>query len=1340
MSNTFFHCLFFLCILLFGSPILHAQTFELITKASNLTGVENNNGVSVADIDKDGDLDIFFVAMAADQDSQALTHSRLFRNDNNGRFTDITSTSGLTQLLPISETDDRFFDGLAGVKYGAFWGDYDNDGYPDLFLTYLRKYQLFHNEGNGSFTDVTTSAGLNPRNDCANTSAAWFDFNNDSYLDLYIADWDNCASNTLYQNRGDGSFKDISQSSNIASVISAETFTIIPYDFNQDGWQDLYMANDLKNKNSLLINQHGQTFYEAADSFGVASTIDDMGIAMGDYNKDGHFDFYITGIYNRTFYQNDGTNHFRDVSEQYRPWRIGWAWACRFADFDLDTDEDLVIANGYFVVEPQKNKYYKNLITEGIDGFEDIGEELGVDALGRGVEILDFDYDNDGDLDLLITDSENPISFYENKTLNFYQPDTLNWLKVSLEGTLSNRDALGTKLKITTDSSLQVRYYNGAGFLSQNLKPVHFGLHKTNHINQLIISWPSGLKDTIDNLAVNQHLKFTEGQGYQILQRPPSQKLRGCTDELACNFDPDASTDDGSCFYSRVGIIEGEIYSGFHQIERYRYNSDQALEVNWIAEGGKILSGEGTNEIEVQWELARQGRIMLTEQNSDCLSDTAVLEVHLDISRRSEDISLARLWIEALLFAIRKDYARPTVHARNLFHTAVALYDSWAIYDDLASPYLMGNIVHGFDSRLIDFPISKDTVSAQEEAMSFAAYRLLKHRFQASPNKESSLALFDRIMNQLGYDIHDTHDNYLSGSPSALGNYAARSIIAYGLNDGSREITAYDNAHYLPTNPPLILTESLASPGPIDPNRWQPLSFEVFIDQSNNPIAGNIPEFLSPEWGRVHPFSLTEQDKSVFSRNGIDFHMYHTPPSPPLLDTLNPSLENELYKWNFSLVSIWSTHLSPDDGVFWDISPASIGNIPLEVYPATFEDYPLFYKSLEGGDISQGHSINPKTGEAYAPNMVPRGDYTRVLAEFWADGPDSETPPGHWFTILNTVSDHPAFVKKFNGKGMILSPMEWDVKAYFILGGAMHDAAITAWGIKGWYDYIRPISAIRYMASLGQSSDPNLPNYHLAGIPLKKGYIELIQADDPLSGENLEHLHKIKLMAWKGHQDIKDPSTDVAGVGWILAQDWFPYQRPSFVSPPFAGYLSGHSTFSRAAAEVLSLITGDEFFPGGMGEFLAKKDEFLVFEKGPSVDVKLQWATYRDASDQTSLSRIWGGIHPPADDILGRIIGRKVGIEAFNYALPYFDGDAPLINPKLEINIYPNPVEDKSVNIGNVLETDTIQLFTIMGKAIQISKRYHKSSRTFTLKWADELVPGMYILRINDQSRILSIN
>ena len=151
-----------------------------------------------------------------------------------------------------------------------------------------------------------------------------------------------------------------------------------------------------------------------------------------------------------------------------------------------------------------------------------------------------------------------------------------------------------------------------------------------------------------------------------------------------------------------------------------------------------------------------------------------------------------------------------------------------------------------------------------------------------------------------------------------------------------------------------------------------------------------------------------------------------------------------------------------------------------------------------------------------------------------------------------------------------------------------------------------------------------------------------------------EYVGKIKLWAWLGSAAINNVDTDFAGVGWVLAESWEPYQRPSFVSPPFAGYVSGHSTFSRAAAEVLTAFTGDAYFPGGMGTFLAPANEFLVFEEGPSVDVELQWATYRDASDECSLSRIYGGIHPYFDDVPGRLMGIEIGLDAFDRAATFY--------------------------------------------------------------------------------------
>ena len=474
--------------------------------------------------------------------------------------------------------------------------------------------------------------------------------------------------------------------------------------------------------------------------------------------------------------------------------------------------------------------------------------------------------------------------------------------------------------------------------------------------------------------------------------------------------------------------------------------------------------------------------------------------------------------------------------------------------------------------------------------------------------------------------------------------------------------------------------------------------------------------------------------------------MYHDPGNPPLLSP-DGTGTSDAYKWNFDLVSCWSAHLDPTDGVLWDVSPAGIGNTG--ALPKTFEEYKAFYKIVQGGVTQSGHQMNPYTGKPYATQIVPRGDYTRVLAEFWADGPNSETPPGHWFSIANYVADHPAHKRNFKGQGEELPPLEWDVKTYFILGGALHDAAVTAWGIKGWYDYVRPVSAIRYMGTKGQSSDSRLGHFSAQGMELAPGLIEIVQPEDTLTWAKGKDLGKVKVRAWRGPNFIPNPATTYAGVNWILAEGWWPYQRPTFVSPPFAGLISGHSTFSRTGAEVLTMITGDPYFPGGMGEFVAKKNEYLKFEEGPSVDVILQWATYRDASDQSSLSRIWGGIHPPADDIPGRLIGEKIGKAAFAFGEQYFsktstptqDGLSDFQN--MAVKVYPNPISSSSNEIKLELPAThpalQLELINQQGAKLKSWKmEMNQFQSGFSLHEGGRLAPGVYYLRITGEGEQLT--
>jgi hypothetical protein len=1308
-----------------------SQSFERIEPQSFSNIMAKNHGVSVADYDNDNDLDIFVVAKQKDLNTNSETYSRLFRNLNNGFFEDVTVAAGLFNLYPFNDINDISFGDYDGYKFGASWGDYNNDGFPDLFLTNANWIQLFKNNGDGTFSEVTNEAGFVGQNFCNNTSALWFDYNKDGFLDIYISDYrlnSTCNEQNLFKNNGDGTFQNVTNLLN--PTTNRLTYMSIPIDANNDSYPDLYLANDFS-QNDLFINQNSSQFNQETTLYGLDNAGNGMGLTIGDYNNDSLFDLYLTNVNTNALFTNNGTNVFEDLAQEKGVYNAYWAWDARFSDFDLDGDQDLFVVNGFFNNKNQ-NIYFKNLLNEGEVRFSNNSEDVNLNALTHSMCMEVFDYDNDGDLDIYVSNVDENSFFYENRMINSNQPANLNWFKVSLEGTISNRDGLGTTLEIKTNSGSQYRHYTGAGLFSQSLQPIHFGLNDTSEILELSIHWPSGLIDTYQNLNSNTTIKAIENQEYQVLNIEPSVKTLGCTKSTACNFNPRANTDDGSCTYLQGNEIVGNTDSGFLKEERYSYSLKENSIANWSVLGGEIINGQDTNSIIVRWGVEEIGMVSVVEVDSNCSSLPVSLEVTLGIEKSDSDKSIARIWNEALLEAIRNDYARPNVHARNLFHVSTALFDTWAIYTNKAMPYLIGNTVHDYKSGFDGFTPNEDESNSIEKALSYAAYRLLKHRFSNSPGAEESLNRFDLIMSQLGYDAHDTSIDYQFGNAIALGNFIAETFIEYGFKDGSRETFDYEYSYYEPINPSLDLSVSGLSDGINEPNRWQPLTFNTFIDQSGNLITGSTPKFLGPEWGNVLPFALKEEDNLTFKRDGNNYNVYHDPGMPPQLDINSNNESSEQYKWNFSLVSLWSSHLDPADGVIWDISPSSIGNIDINVFTNDFADLPSYYKELEGGDISKGHSMNPVTGQPYMPQLVPRADYARVLAEFWADGPDSETPPGHWFTILNYVSDHPLFEKKFNGEGSVLEPLEWDIKSYFILSGAMHDSAISAWSIKGWYDYIRPISAIRYMASLGQSSDESLPNYQLGGVPLKKGFIELIEENDPLAGSNNKHVGKIKVLAWKGHDYISNSETDVAGVDWILAENWWPYQRPSFVTPPFAGYVSGHSTYSRAAAEVLTLITGDEYFPGGMGEFIAKKNEFLVFEKGPSVDVTLQWATYRDASDQTSLSRIWGGIHPPADDIPGRLIGEQIGIDAFNFATEYFIGTSAS-NQDIKI-LYPNPVIHNVIHIKNTGITSKYTLFDIKGSEIAITETYFNTLKNQTrLTLPNSLESGIYILKINNQ-------
>lgn len=595
--------------------------------------------------------------------------------------------------------------------------------------------------------------------------------------------------------------------------------------------------------------------------------------------------------------------------------------------------------------------------------------------------------------------------------------------------------------------------------------------------------------------------------------------------------------------------------------------------------------------------------------------------------------SIARSWNEQLLAAIRIDTPHPPKHARNLFHLAAVMYDAWAAYDTTAVGYVHHErAVGGGDIEL-----------ARQEAISYAAYRLLKARFATGPGAAATNTALNDQMAALGYDAGTT--STIGTAPANVGNRIAADLLAWGLNDGSGQAAGYTDPTYSNPQPAMIVLGNTGAIGGIpagtDPNRWQPLALSAAVAQNGIPLPETIQPYVGVTWLGAIPFSLVRENPTDLWLDPGPLYKTSVPGTPSPTDSVYKNAALEML--------IKSSQLNSTDTI--NISPGTFGNNPL------------------GADTGTGHPVNPVTGQPYAPNVVKLGDFARVMAEYWADGPHSETPPGHWHVLANEVADHPSFQKRIGGTGAIVSDLEWDVKSYFALSGATHNAACACWGAKRFYEGPRPITMVRYLANLGQSSNPSLPAYTPYGIPLQDNVCEVITNTTSAPGGKHEqiwdidtksyvagssHVGEIVVFSWPSEPD--DRATQTNAVRWMFGVDWVPYQRANFNTPAFPGYTSGHSTFSRSAAEVLTAITGSPYVPGGLGTFVANANTYLVFERGPTQTTTIQWATYYDAADLAGQSRRWGGIHPGEDDYPARVIGSKAGKDAWALAKKYFDG------------------------------------------------------------------------------------
>ncbi len=532
-------------------------TFSDIAHSAGITFLHDNaaspekylietmgGGCAWIDYDQDGLPDLYFVNGAATPlyTPKRPLRSALYHNNGDGTFTDVTARAGVGA------------EGLFGM--GVAVGDSDNDGFPDLFVTGYGRCILYHNNGDGTFTDVTARAGVENRGRWA-SSAAWFDYDNDGRLDLVIAnylDWtpernfycgdrgpgmrSYCHPNdyhpqppTLYHNNGDGTFTDVSQSSGLAAK-AANGLGVVTFDYDNDGWQDIFISNDAM-ANSLFQNNRDGTFREVAYLAGVAVSGDGqaesgMGVDAADTTGRGRMDLIVAhlDLQLARFYQNLGDLGFEDATLRsklaYATYHLS-GFGTRFFDYDNDGARDLFIANGHVLDNIQlyhADTHYAEpklmLRNTGRGTFENVSDQLGPDMqvsrVSRGVAVGDFD--NDGDLDILVNNSGQTPQLLRNDGGNVN-----HWLEILLIGTKSNRDGVGARVKVAAGELVQHdQRKGGMSYQSAQDPRLHFGLGRNALIDAVEIRWPSGAVTKLEKLKSDQIIAVKEGAG--IVDRP----------------------------------------------------------------------------------------------------------------------------------------------------------------------------------------------------------------------------------------------------------------------------------------------------------------------------------------------------------------------------------------------------------------------------------------------------------------------------------------------------------------------------------------------------------------------------------------------------------------------------------------------------------------------------------------------------------------------------------------------------------------------------------------------------------------------------------------------------
>jgi len=497
-------------------------------------------GCAFIDYDNDGWMDIFLLSGTRLTGDPPSATNRLYQNNRDGTFTDVTEKAGLTQT------------GWAG---GVCMGDYNNDGFEDIFCTSFGQNHLYRNNGDGTFTDVTKSAGLWNEQARWGAGCSFLDYNRDGNLDLFVSNYlgfslehapvagenSNCnwkgvpvecgprglptGRHSLYRNNGDGTFTDVSQQSGIAKATECYGMTVIAADLDEDGWADIFVACD-STPSLLFMNNHDGRFREEGVLRGLALSDDGMeqagmGVGVGDYDLDGHLDLFKTHFADDAngLYQNDGTGNFDDVT---RSSRLAVetryiSWGAGIVDLDNDGHPDLFMVTGnvYPEVERKLPQYphktpravFRNL---GNRTFEELGPEAGPGVTephsSRGCAFGDFD--NDGDVDILVVNLNEPPSLLRND-LKTKQ----NWIKVKLEGVQSNRSAIGARVLVRYGGKVQAQaVLSQSSFYSCNDPRLHFGLGAMGSVD-IEVAWPNGLNEKFKGIAANQQVTLREGKG-----------------------------------------------------------------------------------------------------------------------------------------------------------------------------------------------------------------------------------------------------------------------------------------------------------------------------------------------------------------------------------------------------------------------------------------------------------------------------------------------------------------------------------------------------------------------------------------------------------------------------------------------------------------------------------------------------------------------------------------------------------------------------------------------------------------------------------------------------------